>query len=75
MDEVLEEIRSRHVKFAKNLGTLLFNATITLIMLSRLLKTIKLLHSLPHLNQSLTSHGMLIVEPPTMLLLNLATSL
>ena len=48
--DVLEEIPSRHVKFATKLGTLLFVATIALIMLSRLLKTIRPLHSLPHLN-------------------------
>ena len=50
VDEVLEEIPNRHVKFATKLGTLLFVATIALIMLSRLLKTIRPLHSLPPLN-------------------------
>ena len=75
VDEVLEEIPSLHVKSVTKLDTPLFVAIIDLPMPFKLLRTIRFQPSLPHLNRSLISPGMLIVEPLTMSLLNLATSL
>ena len=49
-DEVLEEIPSPHVRSATKLDILPFAATIDLIMHFKLLQTIRLQHSLPHLN-------------------------